>query len=407
MKTVDVIRPGSLKTIIGPSGTLKRIIKNKSYFEDRGYFVNIYTHDNISSSLYKPMDNSMSQSYIRNNIKKLKAYLRLKAKNIRPLAFLYLYHNYQSIKQLVKYYISLNRQPDVLVFHSDVECYLYHKLVKGAKSKVILFFHSDGIPNRMIYSYFPCIKNSKISNWLMKIHDEAFKSADRCVFIAKNGQDNFLKIYPDFPVSKTTLMLNGIEDLSSLEQENLKNVEQKYSDFKYRLCSTGTINQRKGQRIIIEALAAVDENVRKHIHVTLIGEGPERVPLEEFINMHGLAKNVTFEGLVDNSQVYKYLHQNNIYILMSNNEGLPISIIEAMREGLPIISTKISGIPELVDKNGLLLEPNVEQLTTIFNRMDEYDWSAMGRLSRKRWENEFTFDRMKKQYCDMLDTMFN
>ena len=46
---------------------------------------------------------------------------------------------------------------------------------------------------------------------------------------------------------------------------------------------------------------------------------------------------------------------------MSNNEGLPISIIEAMRSELPIISTKVAGIPELVSNNynGLLIEPNV------------------------------------------------
>lgn len=70
MKTVDVIRPGSLRTIIGPSGTLKRIIQNKDYFEHRGYLINVYTHDNINGSLYKPMDNSMNQSYIKNGIKK-------------------------------------------------------------------------------------------------------------------------------------------------------------------------------------------------------------------------------------------------------------------------------------------------------------------------------------------------
>lgn len=406
MKAVDVIRPGSLRSIIGPSGTLKRIIKNKDYFEGRGYFINIFTHDNINKNLYKSMDNSMKQSSIKNNIKRFKAYLRLKAKNCKLLAFVYIYRDYLNVKKLVKYYISLNRQPDVLVFHSNVECYLYHKLSKETKVKIVLFFHSDGVPNQMIYSYFPCIKNSQIAKWLMKIHDEAFQVADKCVFIAKNGQDNFLNIYSDFPASKTTLMLNGIEDLSVQEIETLKTVEQKYSNFEYRLCSTGTINQRKGQRIIIEALAATDEAKRKHIHVALIGEGPERVPLEEFVKAHGLAQNVTFEGLVENSFVYKFLHQNNIYILMSNNEGLPISIIEAMRAGLPIISTNISGIPELVDRNGLLLDTDVNQLTAIFNHIDEYDWADMGKKSRERWENEFTFDRMKKQYCDMLDSLF-
>lgn len=301
---------------------------------------------------------------------------------------------------------SLNKTPDILVFHSTTECYLYHKMKTNENSKVVLFFHSDGIPNKMLYSYYPCIKNSIIAKWLMRIHNEAFLSADKCVFIAKNGQDNFLKIYPDYPTKKTALILNGIEDFSVSEVEELKKVEQKYESFKYRLCSTGTINQRKGQRIIIEALAATKKDKREQIHLALIGEGPERVRLEKLVNDYGLAKNVTFEGLIENSQVYKYLYQNNIYILMSNNEGLPISIIEAMRTGLPVISTKISGIPELVDINGILIDPNVEQLTTIFDHMDEYDWNVMGKRSRERWKKDFTFDRMKKQYCDMLDSLF-
>ena len=406
MKTVDVIRPGSLINIIGPSGTLKRIIQNKDYFEHRGYLINVYTHDNINGSLYKPMDNSMNQSYIKNGIKKIKAYLRLKAKSMKLLAFIYLYRDYLNVKRLVNYYISLNKTPDILVFHSTTECYLYHKMKTNENSKVVLFFHSDGIPNKMLYSYYPCIKNSIIAKWLMRIHNEAFLSADKCVFIAKNGQDNFLKIYPDYPTKKTALILNGIEDFSVSEVEELKKVEQKYESFKYRLCSTGTINQRKGQRIIIEALAATKKDKREQIHLALIGEGPERVRLEKLVNDYGLAKNVTFEGLIENSQVYKYLYQNNIYILMSNNEGLPISIIEAMRTGLPVISTKISGIPELVDINGILIDPNVEQLTTIFDHMDEYDWNVMGKRSRERWKKDFTFDRMKKQYCDMLDSLF-
>lgn len=92
---------------------------------------------------------------------------------------------------------------------------------------------------------------------------------------------------------------------------------------------------------------------------------------------------------------------------MSNNEGLPISIIEAMRTGLPVISTKISGIPELVDINGILIDPNVEQLTTIFDHMDEYDWNVMGKRSRERWKKDFTFDRMKNSIAICWIHYFN
>ena len=99
--------------------------------------------------------------------------------------------------------------------------------------------------------------------------------------------------------------------------------------------------------------------------------------------------------------------EQNIYILMSQNEGLPISIIEAMRAGLPVISTKVAGIPEIVKEgyNGLLLQPSTEELVPILENLDKYDWKDMGNNSRKRFEDELTFDRMRKAFCDMFDSI--
>lgn len=96
---------------------------------------------------------------------------------------------------------------------------------------------------------------------------------------------------------------------------------------------------------------------------------------------------------------------------MSYNEGLPISIIEAMRAGLPIISTNISGIPELIHTdgescNGILLEPNVDQLVNVFCEMSDYDWEKMGKNSRMRFEADYTFEKMKIAYCNMVDSIF-
>ena len=90
---------------------------------------------------------------------------------------------------------------------------------------------------------------------------------------------------------------------------------------------------------------------------------------------------------------------------MSNNEGLPISIIEAMRAGLPVISTPVAGIPEQVEPlyNGLLVEPEAGKLAEVLNNITQYDWKQMGINSRKRFEKEFSFEQMLKSYCDMLD----
>lgn len=400
MTKVDVIRPGSLKKIIGPSGTLRRIINNKSYFECRGYQINVFTHDDLnreSSSKGEPVSGP-----IRGHSWKTK--LRMIAKESRWLGMLYIIRDYLNVRKLISYYFRLKRPVDVVVFHSPFECYQFLKRNKQ-KVKTVLFLHTDGIPFKMETIYFPKLKNTFFFQRLLKLEEFVIRNVDRCVFITNIGRENFLNYYPFMDRDKTTVILNGIEDLSEEEKKGLKIVESERVDFKYRMCCTGTINTRKGQRIIIEALRHLDKSVLKDIHVTFVGEGPERPSLEELVEKYGLQNNVCFQGAVENSQVYLQLAKANIYILMSYNEGLPISIIEAMRMGLPVISTCIAGIPELVinEVNGILLEPNERQLITLFSHLGDHDWVQMGVNSRMRFSREFTFDRMKSEYCDMLD----
>ena len=85
---------------------------------------------------------------------------------------------------------------------------------------------------------------------------------------------------------------------------------------------------------------------------------------------------------------------------------MPISVIEAMRAGLPVISTHVDGIPEQVDdRNGILIDPDVDQLVNVLNRLPEYDWDSLGKGSRKRFEQEYTFGRMLRDYADMFDKL--
>ena len=121
-----------------------------------------------------------------------------------------------------------------------------------------------------------------------------------------------------------------------------------------------------------------------------------------------MSKNISLLGSIDNSKIDDYLSKADIFILMSRNEGLPISIIEAMREGLPVISTNISGIPELIENgnNGILLEPDVSQLTNLLNHIDLYNWKVMGESSKKIYKEKFTLDRMFSEYCEMYNSLF-
>lgn len=309
-------------------------------------------------------------------------------------------------RKLVMFYKKLNRMPDVVVFH---DFFVYDQFVRVMKKqfKLVHFFHSNGLKFEMLYENFPKLRRSLYARYIEKRFDSTIELLDKAVFIAKIGQINFLKTNPQFDKLKTTYFHNGIDDISTDKKIEISELPGK-KNYKYRLCCTGTISERKGQYLILNALSKLDKEILKDIHVTLIGTGSQISFLKEFVLEHDIDKHVSFEGRVDNDKIYKYLAQANIYILMSNNEGLPISIIEAMRSGLPIISAKVAGIPELVKEhyNGMLIEPNEFELLKILNNISEYDWKQMGVNSRKRFENEFTFDLMRNAYCNMLDSLF-
>ena len=115
MKKVDIVFTGSLKQIIGPMGTMKRIIKNKEYFESRGYEVTVFTNDSIpGSSFGVPTTSGYKKSPIKGKIKSL--YKRLLKKSYLLDRF-DLARTERPAKQLADYYLSLNRKVDIVEFH--------------------------------------------------------------------------------------------------------------------------------------------------------------------------------------------------------------------------------------------------------------------------------------------------
>lgn len=391
MIKVDVLFPAYINATIGPCGTLRRLNNNKAYLENRGYELSIFTLDNAivrSSEQTVPIDFTKGLN-LRSKIKKWlsKTYL----------GFLMMdKHNISLSTKLLSYYLSLNRQADVVVFHESQTCGLFvpHK---GDGQKVVCFFHSDGTRWGMQLSTYPFIKGSK---WMKKRDseiDRTLHSIDRYVFIAQMGQENFLRENTFVPRESTSFFHNGIDDYPIIKKEESIN-------FKYRLCTVGSLSHRKGQYLIVEALHNIDARLLEQIHLTIYGAGSDYDFIQKQIKEYGLEAHITLYGNLPNREIHEKLSEHNIFLLMSNNEGLPISIIEAMRAGLPVISTRVSGIPEEVDeRNGILINPDSDELSEVLSKIELYNWEEMGRQSRLRFENEFSFKKMLEGYCDMLD----
>ena len=391
MRKVDVIFPNYINAAIGPTGTLRRLMKNREYLRSRGYELEIFSYDFlVSHGTQKEVDFSKGLG-ARSKIKQL-----LRKTKLTSILFVLRY--IRNANRLVKKYLKLNRHPDIVVFHEADACTAYVKHANLNALKVC-FFHTDGKRWDMFLQSYPTLRNSCFMKYMNKRMETMLQALDAYVFITKIGRENFLRENPSINKDNAFFFHNGIDELPLLK------VEKDHTKFLYRLCCTGTLCRRKGQYLIIEAMHMLNDDIRSVVHLSLFGPGPDYAILQEKVKEYNLEDQVTFYGSVSNKDIHEKLSQEDIFILMSNNEGLPISIIEAMRAGLPVISTNVSGIPEQIEPlyNGLLIEPSVDELVKVLNNLPQYDWKSMGENSRKRFEKEFTFKQMMNSYCDMLD----
>jgi glycosyltransferase involved in cell wall biosynthesis len=127
-----------------------------------------------------------------------------------------------------------------------------------------------------------------------------------------------------------------------------------------RLVITAKLHKNKGHLWALEAIAQNLERIGD-IRIDMLGEGPERAALEKYCRNSALKNHVCFHGFVDDPE--SFYDNIDIALLPSLGEGIPLSLLEAMRWGIPCIATNIGGIPEIVenDKNGVLVEPGAAE----------------------------------------------
>ena len=183
---------------------------------------------------------------------------------------------------------------------------------------------------------------------------------DKIICVSEYDQKTALrnKIAPD---NKLTIIHNGIdiEKISFLSQEKAqKKLIGKVSPF-----VIGTIAEYTKNKGLVYLLKAIKNIKDQEIDIILIGSGenPEKEELQKFIKKHNL-KNINLIEFIDNAA--SYLKAFDIFILPSLKEGLPYTILEAMAAEIPIITTDVGGIPEIIknDINGILIKPKNHKL---------------------------------------------
>lgn len=164
----------------------------------------------------------------------------------------------------------------------------------------------------------------------------------------------------------------------------------------FKILQIGTLHWKKDQVTLIKAVALLrDRNIP--FQLTIIGEGEERPKIEAEIQKLNLEDLVTLAGAKAQHEVAQLLPQADCYIQSSVSEGIPVAIMEALACELPVVATKITGIPELVlhEKTGLLAEAgNIQSMADALQAMylNSEKAKAMGKQGREWVLQEFTLE---------------
>lgn len=156
---------------------------------------------------------------------------------------------------------------------------------------------------------------------------------------------------------------------------------------------------------IIVAFASFTKN-HKDAKLTIIGDGPERKRLESLTRELGCDEYIDFLGFVNNNELPFYYNESDVYILSSVQEGLSLTLLEAMASELPVISTNIVGNPEVIvhKKNGFLVSSknpsDIEEGMKFFYK-NRNELKSFGKASRNTILEGFTSSKVAKEILNL------
>jgi len=129
------------------------------------------------------------------------------------------------------------------------------------------------------------------------------------------------------------------------------------------LLCVGRIVPVKGQFVLVNAVRELVQQGKK-LHLTLVGDGVDKQALEQYVQQEKLTDFITFTGAVNQDHILDFYKKADIFILASFAEGVPVVLMEAMIMEIPCITTRITGIPELIrahEQEGILVTPADQQ----------------------------------------------
>lgn len=229
--------------------------------------------------------------------------------------------------------------------------------------------------------------------WQIKSRANFFvlkKYFDTVVAVSEDIRSFFIKDL-GFAEDKVRVVRNAVQIPGQADQKN--NGES------FVIGSSGRLFQVKDYPLMVSVAQVLSG--QGNISFALAGEGPERTKLEVAIREAGLEKSFNLRGHLH--AMDDFYRELDVYINTSVHEGIPMTILEAMARGLPVIAPKVGGIPEVVRDGveGFLVQgrdPQAFAEKCLLLQMDRKLRNRMSQAARSRVVRDFSVERMTEEY---------
>lgn len=218
---------------------------------------------------------------------------------------------------------------------------------------------------------------------------ERATSSLACQIITVSEYDYELAVHDRISsVDKLVRIWNGVHDIDSTL------FARPGSRDEVNMLSVARFQEPKDFDTLIRALGQL---VDRSWFLTLVGDGPDELRVRQLVAHYGVQDRVRFSGL--RHDVDHVLSESDLLLLISTKEGLPLSILEAMRAGLPVVASRVGGVDEaVVDGITGYTVPSGDHVTLARKLRDLLDNQSkrilMGQEGRRRYEDLFSFKDM-------------
>lgn len=199
------------------------------------------------------------------------------------------------------------------------------------------------------------------------------------LILVSEEQRRLIQKYFNVDYSKKLVVIPNGFDLE-MSENILKNKVETKEDV-INIVNLSRLFPIKGQKYLIQALHLLLNNHEiKDFRCRIIGVGPLYDELNSLISKYGLERNISLEGWLPLDKIAEYLANADFFVLPSLNEASPLVLFEALGVGLPVVATKVGGIPDIInsDDYGLLVNPR-----DVFKLAE-----AIKIASIKRWDKD-------------------